>query len=79
AIYVTLFFGLLGYIMRKLDISVLPFVIAYILMGNLEEVMRQAFAATGADPWFLFSSWISVSFIVLAVAVVVFFARGRKY
>ncbi len=78
AIYVTLFFGLLGYLMRKLDISVLPFVIAYILMGNLEDVMRQAFAATGADPWFLFSSWISVTFIGLAVAVVVFFARGRQ-
>ena len=78
AIYVTLFFGLLGYIMRKLKISVLPFVIAFILANNLEEAMRQAFAVTGSDPWFLLASPISVVFIALSIVVVVFFARNQK-
>ena len=77
SIYVTLFFGLVGYLMRRLEFSVLPFVIAFILANNLEEAVRQAFSATGADPWFLFSSPISIVFMALAVLVVVFFARGR--
>ena len=77
AIYTTLFFGFVGYLMRRLRFSVLPFVIAFILANNLEEAVRQAFSATGADPWFLLSSPISIGFMVLAVLVVVFFARGR--
>ena len=78
AVYVTLGFGLLGYLMRKLRVSILPFVIAFILANNLEEAMRQAFAVTGADPWFLFASPISIVFIALAVIVVVFFSRNQK-
>ena len=76
AIYIALFFGLVGYLLRKLNFSVLPFVIGFILANNLEEAVRQAFSATGSDPWFLFSSPISIAFMVLAALVVVFFARG---
>jgi len=78
AVYVTLFFGLLGYLLRKFSMSPLPFVIAYILANNLEEMMRQAFAVTGSNPWFLFSSPISISFIVLAFIVVFVFVRNQK-
>ncbi len=78
AVYVTLGFGLLGYLMRKLNLSVLAFVIAFILANNLEESMRQAFAVTGADPWFLFASPVSISFIIIAIVVVVFFSRNQK-
>lgn len=78
SIYVTLFFGAVGYLMRKFRISVLPFVIGFILANTLEEAVRQAFSATGADPWFLFSSPVSVGFVVLAVLVVAFFARAPR-
>tara|TARA_B110001454_G_scaffold164357_1_gene153945 strand:+ start:280 stop:675 length:396 start_codon:yes stop_codon:yes gene_type:complete len=78
ALYVALGFGLLGYLMRKLKLSVLAFVIAFILANNLEEFMRQAFAVTGADPWFLFAGPISIIFIVISILVVIFFARNQK-
>jgi putative tricarboxylic transport membrane protein len=78
AVYVTLGFGFLGYFMRKLNFSVLAFVIAYILANNLEESMRQAFAVTGADPWFLFASPTSIIFVVISILVVIFFARNQK-
>jgi putative tricarboxylic transport membrane protein len=78
AVIVTLCFGLLGYLMRKFKISPIPFVIAYILANNLEEALRQAFAVTGSDPWFLFSSPICIVFMVLAIIVVIFFARNQK-
>ena len=78
AIYVTVFFGMIGYFMRKLNLSVLPFVIAFILANNLEEAMRQAFAVTGANPWFLFASPVSMVFMGLAVLVILFFSRHRS-
>ena len=71
-------FGFLGYLFRRLDVSVLPFVIAFILAGTLERTVRQAFAATGGDPYFLFSSWISSAFMLMAVAVVLIVSYRRK-
>ena len=64
-------FGVLGYLMRLLDISPLPFVIAFILAGPLEETARQAFSATGGNPFFLFSSVTASAFMILAGVVIV--------
>ncbi|MEM8802751.1 MAG: tripartite tricarboxylate transporter permease [Pseudomonadota bacterium] len=75
AVWITLFFGFLGYTMRRIGMSPLPFVIAFILGGNLEATARQAFAATGADPFFLFNNPIALAFMVLAVGVVAFSMR----
>ncbi|WP_164658153.1 tripartite tricarboxylate transporter permease [Tropicibacter sp. Alg240-R139] len=78
AIWFALGFGALGYVMRLLAISPLPFVIAFILGGKLEESARQAFAATGGDAWFLFGSPISILFIAASVAIILFSARRKK-
>ena len=72
AIWITIFFGLLGYAMRRVDMSPLPFVIAFILGGNLEATARQAFAATGGDPFFLFTSPIALVFMMLTLGVITF-------
>ena len=70
AVWVTVGFGFLGYFMRRIDMSPLPFVIAFILGGRLEETARQSFSATGGDPWFLFSLMTSAAFMVLAGVVI---------
>lgn len=75
SIWITIFFGLLGYAMRRMGMSPLPFVIAFILAGNLESTARQAFAATGADPFFLLKSPIAFIFIVMAIIVVAYNLR----
>lgn len=75
AVWITLAFGALGYIMRRIGMSPLPFVIAFILARQLEATARQAFAATGADPWFLFSSPTAIVFMGMAVGVVVWNLR----
>ena len=75
AVWITLFFGFVGYAMRRVGMSPLPFVIAFILGGNLEATARQAFAATGADPFFLFNSPIALGFVLLSIAVVGFSLR----
>jgi putative tricarboxylic transport membrane protein len=78
AIWFTIGFGVLGYGMRRLGISPLPFVIAFILGAKLEESARQAFAATGGDAWFLFSSPVAAIFMALAVLVVAVSLRKPK-
>lgn len=75
ALWVTFGFGILGYMFRRSDVPVLPFVIAFILARPLEQTAREAFAATGGDPWFLFSSATSILFMVAAVAAVMFLSR----
>ncbi len=76
AIWFTLGFGVLGYFMRVLGISPLPFVVAFILGRTLEETARQAYSATGNDPFFLFNNPIALIFILMSVAVIFF--MGRK-
>ena len=78
AIWFTIGFGVLGYLMRRLGVSPLPFVIAFILGGKLEETARQAFAATGGDGWFLFSSPVAALFMAATVLVVVLSLRKPK-
>ncbi|MEM9048721.1 MAG: tripartite tricarboxylate transporter permease [Pseudomonadota bacterium] len=78
ALWFAIGFGVLGFFMRNLGVSPLPFVIAFILGGTLEATARQAFAATGGDPFFLFTHPIAAVFMALALAVIVLTARGRK-
>ena len=67
-----------GYLFRRLEISVLPFVIAFILAGTLEDTARQAFTATGGNPFFLLNRPLALTFMVLAVAVVVIVSRRKE-
>ncbi|MEO1681511.1 MAG: tripartite tricarboxylate transporter permease [Pseudomonadota bacterium] len=78
AFYFAFAFAILGYLMRKLRIPTLPFVIAFILAGNLEQAFRQAFAVAGGDPFFLFKSPLSLTFLLLSVGVIIFFSRPMK-
>ena len=78
ALLFTMAFGILGYLFRRLGISPLPFVIAFILAGKLEETARQAFSATGGDVWFLFSSVTSTVFMLMTVGVIIFFTRKKS-
>ena len=72
AIWITVGFGVAGYMMRRCGMSPLPFVIAFILGGRLEETARQAFSATGGDPWFLLSSPVAILLMMLALFIVLF-------
>ena len=78
AVWITLAFGVLGYIMRVFAISPLPFVIAFILGGRLEDTARQAFDATGSDPWFLLNNPIAAVFIALSVLTVIVALRQDR-
>lgn len=75
AVWITLAFGVLGYLMRVCEISPLPFIVAFILGDRLEATSRQALDATGSDPWFLLNNPIAAVFIGLSVLIVVVASR----
>lgn len=78
AVYIGIGFGILGYIFRKIGITLLPFIIAFILAENLEDTARQAFSASGGDAWFLFKSPISITFLILSIISVVMLSRFSR-
>ena len=78
AIWVVMFFGVLGYILRKLEISILPFVIGFLLAPRLEELIRGGYSASGGDALFLLKSPIAVVFLILSVLIIVLAGRSKR-
>ncbi|MCY4189841.1 MAG: tripartite tricarboxylate transporter permease [Rhodospirillaceae bacterium] len=79
SVYAAVAFGFVGYAMRKLNISVLPFVIAFILANNLETALRQAFSASGGDPYFFFKSPLALIFFGLIGAIIYYFGFRKRF
>lgn len=59
------FFGVLGYIMRKLDISLVPLVLGLLLGGDMERNLRRAMSISDGDWSILIASPISITLYVL--------------
>jgi len=77
AIWVVMIFGLIGYVLRRLDISILPFVIGFLLSPRLEELIRGGYSASGGDAWFLVKSPVALTFLLISV-LILFFANTKK-
>lgn len=70
-IWVTIFFGLLGYILEKYEFPVAPIALA-IILGPLAEVsLRQSLIFSKGDPMILINRPISGVLIVIAILSVV--------
>jgi len=78
AVWTALFFGLIGYVLRRLDISLLPFVIGFILSPKLEELIRGGFSGSGGDPFFLLKSPLALIFLLLSLWIVIRSVRKSK-
>ncbi len=79
AIWVVLAFGAAGYTLRRLDISILPFVIGFILAPKLEELIRGGYSASGGDPFFLLKSPLALLFLAMSVLIVIFVGRRSRH
>ncbi|WP_371170225.1 tripartite tricarboxylate transporter permease [Aliiroseovarius sp. 2305UL8-7] len=60
-------FGVLGYVLRKLDVPTVPIILGILLGGHMEDALRRAMVLSGGDWTFLFSSGIAISLWVVAV------------
>lgn len=71
-------FGVLGYVLRKLDVPTVPVILGILLGGNMEDALRRAMVLSDGDATFLFSSPIAVGLWIAAVLgfVAPMFLRG---
>ncbi|HXV62460.1 MAG TPA: tripartite tricarboxylate transporter permease [Vicinamibacteria bacterium] len=60
-------FGVLGYVLRKLDFPLAPVVLGFVLGGLMETSLRRAMALSGGGWEILFSSWTAITIWGLAV------------
>jgi putative tricarboxylic transport membrane protein len=66
-IYLTIFFGLMGYVFRKLKVEVAPLILAVILGPLMEENLRRSLLLSGGDPTIFISRPISAAFLIATV------------
>ncbi|AML50029.1 MULTISPECIES: tripartite tricarboxylate transporter permease [Falsihalocynthiibacter] len=60
-------FGVLGYVLRKLDIPTVPVILGILLGGNMEDALRRAMTLSDGEWTYLFSSNISIGLWVAAI------------
>ena len=65
-ILTMVFFGLLGYLLRRLEVSLVPIVLGLVLGGPMEVNLRRALTLSDGDWGALFASPISITLWVMA-------------
>jgi putative tricarboxylic transport membrane protein len=72
-------FGLVGYLMRKMDFPLAPVILGLVLGGLMEKNLRRALALSGGGWEVLFSSPLAVAIWILAgVSLLLPAFRGRR-
>jgi putative tricarboxylic transport membrane protein len=70
-IVIMLIFGVLGYLMKKLEYEPVPLVLAFVLGRMAEESLRQSLVLSRGSLMIFFSRPISAAFFIAAAALVV--------
>ena len=71
-------FGILGYVLRKLDIPTVPVILGILLGGHMENALRRAMVIADGDVMYLFSSPITIGLWIAAIVgfIAPMFLRG---
>jgi putative tricarboxylic transport membrane protein len=81
-LYLALFFGVLGYVFRKVDIPAAPLVLSLVLGGVMEQSFRQAMTISGGDTSIFMSSGICITLLVLtafAISLPILLPKIRQW
>ena len=70
-IYLMALFGILGYVLSKLDCEPAPMLLAFILGPMMEEYLRRAMLLSRGDPMVFLKRPISATLLVLGVLAIV--------
>ncbi len=65
-------FGILGYVLRKLDVPLVPIILGVLLGNEMEKNLRRALTISDGDLSILWGSWLAIA--LWTIAVVGFFA-----
>ncbi|WP_431803849.1 tripartite tricarboxylate transporter permease [Halobacillus andaensis] len=66
-LYVLLFFGVIGYLMRLSSFPAAPFILAFILGGMMEQSLRQALTASNGDYSIFVTEPISLTLLIISL------------
>lgn len=77
-VYVMLFFGVMGYILRKFDFPLAPLIITFILGRQFESSLGQSLIMGDGALDIFFTRPISLAFILLAVLTLYWGSRRRS-
>ena len=66
------FFGVVGYILMKLDCEPAPLLLGFLLGPMMEVYMRRAMLLSRGDPWIFLQRPLSLAFLVIATALLIF-------
>ncbi|MGA0282716.1 MAG: tripartite tricarboxylate transporter permease, partial [Paracoccaceae bacterium] len=61
-------FGVLGWVLRKLDVPTVPIILGILLGGHMEDSLRRAMVLSDGDWTYLFSSKIAIGLWAVAIA-----------
>jgi len=61
-------FGVLGWVLRKLDVPTVPIILGILLGGHMEDSQRRAMVLSDGDCTYLFSSKIAIGLWAVAIA-----------
>ncbi len=82
-LYAMVAFGLFGFVLRKLDVSLIPIVLGLLLGTEMENNFRRALSISGGDYAILFSSPVgnaiyALTAVMLAIAFYLASKRSRR-
>ncbi len=77
-VVVMMFFGVLGYLMRRFDYEPAPMVLAFVLGPMFENSMRQSLKLSGGNFAIFFSRPVSLTLLVLAALVLLSYFVFKK-
>jgi len=70
-LYLVALFGVLGYVLMKLECEPAPLILAYVLGPLMEENLRRALLISRGDPTVFFTRPISLAFMIVAVIILI--------
>jgi TctA family transporter len=70
-LYLTAFFGLLGFLWMKLDCSPVPLMLGFVLGPMMEENLRRAMLISRGDPTVFLTRPLSLAFVIATVLILI--------
>lgn len=76
--YITILFGVIGYLLQKYEFPLSPILLALILGPMAESNLRRTLVISGGDPWIILTKPIGVTLILLAIASLILSFVNQK-
>jgi putative tricarboxylic transport membrane protein len=70
-------FGIVGFFMLTMNMSPIPFLIAFVLAPMLEKGLRRSLVISGGDPLIFLQSPIAIIFFILTIFAVISLTKGK--